>query len=740
VSRGPEAATAGAAGGVHHLDAGRIVRRVRGLLRPHRAQVVLLVLLLFVDAGFSALVPLGIKYLVDYGITPRDGRVVTLVLSLVVVATILVCAAAVRRDWVYAVVGNRVLNDLRLRMFDQLQRLSPEFFARTPAGSVMSRFSTDLAAVDTVVTSVLPWAMMGALGVICSVAVLFFLQWQLTLLTLAAAPLSLLGPRLLGPRARVAGYGMKVEEAAVASAVQEALHGQAVVRVFGLEATQRERFRTQLDRVFAAGRRFGFLSGLVQRTPNLAVDLVHAGVLAAGAVMAFRGTLSVGSLVSFDLVFRNFANGVAGLTEVVPGVLRAAAGLERIEEILEETPRVSDAPAPRDVPQLARAFELRNVSFGYTPERRVLEDVTLSIPRGASVALVGRSGSGKSSLVQLLLRFHDPVAGAVTLDGTDIREFAQSALRARVAVVFQESFLFDTTVRENIRAGRLCATDEEVAAAARAAELDSALAELPGGLDAPVGERGSRLSGGQRQRVAIARALLRHPDLLVLDEATSALDPATETALEQTLAEVSRGRTVVSVTHRLASVAHADRIFVLDGGRLVEQGRHEDLLRRGGVYADLWRRQAGFRATADWEHVTVDPERLRLIPLLEGAAPALLADLAERFAVESVPAGRAVISQGEPGDRFYLIARGSVVVTRRDDAGQDRAVATLDIGDYFGEIALLRDVPRTASVRTLVPCVFLTLRREPFLDLVRRWPDVLRAVEEKAGLRASAHR
>jgi len=259
---------------------------------------------------------------------------------------------------------------------------------------------------------------------------------------------------------------------------------------------------------------------------------------------------------------------------------------------------------------------------------------------------------------------------------------------------------------------------------------------LPGGYDAQVGERGGRLSGGQRQRVAIARALVRDPELLLLDEATSALDGATETAIEQTLRKVSSGRTVVSVTHRLGGVRHADRIFVLDSGLLVEQGTHDELLAKGGAYAELWRKQQGFRVAADGDAVSVEPERLSLVPMLSALDATTLEGVAHRLVVEHVPAGRLVLQEGDPGDHFYLIVRGRVMVSKRDEQDVEHEVGVLETGDHFGEVALLYDSPRTATVRTVTPSLFLTLQRAQFLELIARTPGLREALEQR--MRAQA--
>jgi ATP-binding cassette subfamily B protein len=311
----------------------------------------------------------------------------------------------------------------------------------------------------------------------------------------------------------------------------------------------------------------------------------------------------------------------------------------------------------------------------------------------------------------------------------------QESLRAQIGVVFQESFLFDTTIRENIRLGRPAATDAEVEAAARSAELDEFVSSLPQGYETMVGERGGRLSGGQRQRIAIARAIIRDPSILILDEATSALDPATEAALNATLARLAVGRTTVAVTHRLAAARDADVLVVLDHGRIVETGTHDELLAARGLYRELWDRQSGFVLRDDGDTARVTPERLGRVPILAGLDEQLLRDAAELFTTEHIPAGRVVVVEGDPGDDFYLVVRGRLAVTHGGTK-----VAVLEDGDYFGEIALLRRVPRTATVTSEVPSVLLSLAHEHFDALLERAPGVRVALERFADERLAALR
>ena len=412
--------------------------------------------------------------------------------------------------------------------------------------------------------------------------------------------------------------------------------------------------------------------------------------------------------------------------------------MQRIQELLDEKPGVVDPPDAQPLPRLSQQITFNSVKFGYNPAQLNLNDVSFTIRAGESVAFVGPSGSGKSTVLTILNRFYEPDAGAVAFDGHAVRAASQDSLRGQLGIVFQESILFNTTIRENIRVGKPNATDAEIESAARAAEMHELILNMAQGYDTQVGERGGRLSGGQRQRIAIARALLRDPRVLVLDEATSALDAATEASLNKTLERVARGRTVVSVTHRLAAIVNMDRIFVMDQGRLVEQGRHDELLALSGVYSKLWEKQHGFVIAEGGSHASVNAARLQSIPMLQSLDNDTLKTLADIFITERCPAGRDVFREGDPGDKFYIIARGTLTVWINKNEGGEKQIRTLDDGDHFGEIALIEDTARTATVRTSTDCIFLTLARDPFLKLLQREPKLAEAFKKVVAQRLSA--
>jgi ATP-binding cassette subfamily B protein len=423
-------------------------------LRPYRGQVGLLLAGLMIDLAWTVLLGMSFGYVLDEGIAKKDEALLLTVLLGLFAAALLTAAVAVGRDYLYARLGTSVMNDLRLRMFEHLQKLSASYYSRIQVGDLMSRFSTDLGAVQGAVILAIPETILGALGIVTITVLLFLYSWQLALLTVLGMPLALLGPRFLGPRAERDSYLVRHEEAKIASTVQENISAQPVVRAFSLSPLQVSGFRSQLQGFYQTSLRFNVLSYLVERTPNLAFLIVQIAVFSFGALKCIEGDLSVGALVAFNMYITSLSSYITSLTRVMPPLLLAAGGIKRIQELLETPPQVAESPTATKLPGLTEAIRFEDVSFSYTGENKNLDRVTFAIHRGSNVAIVGGSGSGKSTVLGLIARFYDPDSGKVTFDGRDGRTATLDSLRKQMGVVFQESFLFNTTIRENIRLGR----------------------------------------------------------------------------------------------------------------------------------------------------------------------------------------------------------------------------------------------------------------------------------------------
>jgi ATP-binding cassette subfamily B protein len=562
------------------------VRQIGAYARPYGTRTALCGLTVVVRVAFLLALPLFYREIFDHVLGQGDGRLLVHLLAWMGAAFAAAVAADLAQAWLAADLAGRIMGDVRRRMHRHLMRLSEGFYARAQIGEIMSRFTNDLFSVDWAVSVSLVQTLSAGLLAAASTALLFWLDWRLALPTLALLPLTFAGPRLFSQRVLRANSQRKQDEAELARLLQEDIAGHRVIQAYGLQARFGERFEERLRQLRRSGLRANLDAAFLAKTSEVGVVVVQLLIVSGGAALALQGFLSAGDLVAFLTVLFAVGSAVKMLTQFVPDLLDGAAGLQRVNALLAE--EATEDEGGNGFPGFSREIRFEEVGFSYNRTQRTLEGVSLAIARGQSVAFVGRSGSGKSTLLNLLARFYELDRGRITIDGRDLASVPRQALRAQMGAVFQHAHLFDTTIRENIRLGRLSATDAEVEEAAKAAEIDQFIRGLPEGYDTAVGEGGSRLSGGQRQRIALARAILRDPAILVLDEATSALDPRTEAAVNQTLEKLAADRTLVSVTHRLSAAAGMDCIFVLDQGRIVERGRHKELLNLKGLYYDMW--------------------------------------------------------------------------------------------------------------------------------------------------------
>jgi len=690
-----------------------------------------------VEAVCLGLIPVAAGWLIDHAVLGRDQGELWNTLILVGDGTIAALIAGVLRDYLLARFHSRTVAHIRQHMFVRMQRIPVG--AEFPAGDetqdpVLDRFTNDLAIVEEALAMAVPWGVLPLLESLLCTILMLGLSWRQGIFVLPLWPWILLASRRFAYRAAVAGDAAVEHEEKLLGEIEDAWSGQLLIRAFGLEQTRSERFRGRNEALAVRTAKAGWLAALLERFTGTGVLLSQVAVLAVGARLAASGRLSPGTLCTELLLAVLLGNSLQYLAEYLPAVTNTLRAWSRIHEGLDgERLEAPDAPGARILPPLSQEIILSGVGYaGQDPLGAEISGVSLRIPRGAHVAFVGPSGSGKSSLLRMLLRFQDPAEGRITFDGHDLRAVTRSSLRSQIGFVPQHSQMFHGTVLENIQLGRPDASEEALLRAASQAGLAANSPELPQGFSTLVDENPA-LSTETTQRIALARALLRDPRILLLDEAASALEPAEEVAFNLTLKGLRKGRTVVSVTHRLASVADADIIYYFEGGRLLEQGSHFELLACQGGYADLWRKQAGFRFSADGRHVDVDAQRLQSLPILEHLDEPLLSGLAPFFATENFPAGRDIVCQNDPGDKFYIIVRGRVDVWRMEEhSGRTLRVASLHDGDFFGEITLITGFPRTATVRTVTPCTCISIERGQFLRMMDGFPDLRRELSEVA--------
>jgi ABC-type multidrug transport system fused ATPase/permease subunit len=569
----------------------RTARRVSMLARltaPYRLRTIL-ALASLLAATLTALAPPYLAKLAVESIERgRDYGELTLVVVLFLVAGLASLATSAAQTYFTGWTGERILADLRNRLFRHLQRLSLGFYERNRAGVIISRLTNDVEALDQLVTDGVTTLVQNTLILVGSAIILFFLDWRLALATISVLPFMAGGTALFRVFSSRAYRAVRERLGLVTATLAEDIAGMRVVQAFTRESANERHFREVTAHYRAANQQTVVANGLYFPFVDFLSTAATAIVLGYGGYRYFDGSITIGTLLAFMLYLSNFFDPIQQLSQLYNTFLAAIAALDKIMDVLDERPEVVDRPQARELPPIGGHVQFEHVRFGYGSGAEVLHGVELDVEPGTTVALVGHTGAGKSTIAKLLARFYDPREGRITIDGIDLREVTQESLRRQLGVVPQEGFLFAGTVRENIAFGRRSAQAQEIVAAAQAVGAHDFILRLERGYETELGERGTRLSLGQRQLVAFARALLADPRILILDEATSSVDIGTERRIEHALRELLADRTAFIIAHRLSTIRDADVIVVLEHGRVVEQGSHSELIARRGLYTALY--------------------------------------------------------------------------------------------------------------------------------------------------------
>ncbi|MBE6091742.1 MAG: lipid A export permease/ATP-binding protein MsbA [Selenomonas ruminantium] len=563
-------------------------KRLLQYIRPYLKRLGLAIVCIVVAAACNLYLPWIIKDMVDKVLADKDMVMLYVICVSIVVVFLIRGIFYYGQSYLVSYIGQKVVIDVREVMFRKFQRMPMAYFDKHQTGETMSYITNDVSAIQSALVDQLIEMVTEGSILIGSIVMMVYLDWKLSLLTLIVIPLVGQAMKIFGRKLKRNGTVIQERAADITSLLQESISSIRVVKSFVREEYEIKRFINQNILNFQAAMKNVQLTSLLTPTVEFLAAVSVTFIVGFGGYEVVNGQMTAGALVAFLTYAVNLANPVKRLARVYGNLQRAMAAVDRVFAVIDLPEPIRDKEGAKELPKIEGHVKVDHVTFGYKEGVNALEDVSLEVKPGQMIAFVGPSGAGKSTIANLIPRFYEINSGAISIDGQDIRDVTVASLREQIGIVPQETMLFSTTVMENIRYGRLDATDEEVIEAAKAANADVFIRELPQGYDTPIGERGLNLSGGQRQRMSIARAILKNPRILILDEATSALDTESEKIVQAALDSLMVGRTSFVIAHRLSTIFNADQIYVIDGGRIKEHGTHEELLAKNGLYSHLY--------------------------------------------------------------------------------------------------------------------------------------------------------
>lgn len=567
------------------------IKRVLGYFKPYWWLEFEVFICMSIGVLLTLVDPMVIKVLIDDVFVERNLNLLHIIIAALVGLYLVRSLMSVITAYLYNFVGQRMLFDIRSHLFQHLQKLHLGFYQRTKTGEMISRVNNDVEALQGMMTTTFVDLMTDLLTVVAILAVVFYLDWRLALISLSVFPFFAISITYFGKKIRIKSKMVREKIAEILHFFHETFTGIKLVQSYVREKTEARRYVQKGKDLINLRIDQGILGSLANSSAGFFAALGPALVLWYGGYRTIEGALSIGSLVAFYAYIKDLFSPIFRLAQLNVVIQTALASIDRIFEFLDIQPEIKDAPDAVTLKETQGNITFRKVTFYYKPDEPILKNISFEVRRGETVAIVGPSGVGKTTIINLMCRFYDPVDGTILLDGVDIRKIKKNHLRKFIGIVTQEAYMFNTSIYENLKFVDRWASEAAVIEACKKAYIHDFITTLPEGYDTQVGDRGMRLSGGQQQRLSIARAILKNPRILILDEATSSLDSRVENLIQQALEPVMKERTTIVIAHRLSTIANADQILVLDKGEIVESGRHDELLSINGVYKQLWDEQ-----------------------------------------------------------------------------------------------------------------------------------------------------
>ena len=565
--------------------------RLLKYIKPYLQRMAVAIVCIILAASANLYVPWILRDIIDEVLANKDMNMLNNIAGGIVVVFLLRGVFFFGQTYLMSYIGQKVIIDIREAVYRQLQCLSLSYYEKRQTGQLMSYITNDVSAVQGALVDSMIDLVTEGMMLIGSISIMFYLHWQLTLLTLVTAPLIGRTMTIFGKKLRKSSTLIQERAADITSVLQESISSVRVIKSFAREDFEIERFKKENYKNFRAQMKNSQIMATLTPIIEFVAAIGVTMIIWYGGREVINNNLTAGSLIAFLVYAVNLSNPIKRLSRVYGNIQKALAAAERVFDVLDTKPEIEDMPGATVLEQIDGHVVFNNINFEYKPGEPALQQIQLSVAPGQVVAIVGPSGAGKTTIANLVPRFYDPLSGTITIDGIDIKTVTMKSLREQIGVVPQETVLFNGSVYSNILYGRLDATYDEVVNAAKAANAHNFIVEMPGGYDTQIGERGSKLSGGQRQRISIARAILKNPRILILDEATSALDTESEKLVQEAVDKLMIGRTSFVIAHRLSTIKRANVIVVMERGRLVEQGTHDELLALGGLYGKLYQVQ-----------------------------------------------------------------------------------------------------------------------------------------------------
>lgn len=696
--------------------------------RPYGSQLTIVLLLLIMEAIFFSGASFSIKFILE-ALSNNNWSLLKIIITILILGGFLVVAFGVIRNYFYSRVAANATENIRKDIFKRISLLPMIFFIKGKQDSIRTSFD-DTNVIGEFISVFGSGFISALLILIFNFILLIFLNWQMAILGILMIPLIFIGPQQISLLYIKQNELHHAKENIVKSDIRSNLALQSVIREFTLNNHMKNIFTVhikELTEKFFLSRFYLNFVNLWGTNVTLLLELI---ILSVGVYAVYRKYLTIADLVAFQFVFSTLIMSATRIAYNFSALFNGISATKRVILFLRQT----KSEKKDNVDLITKNDFLNNIIFdqiyfSYEKEYIILKNINITIAKGETIAFVGASGSGKSTLLLLLMQFCEPTLGKITLDEINFNHISEDSIHHLISYVSQEPQLFNISIRENIRYGKLDATQNEIEQAAKLAEIHDKIMEMPNGYDTPAGEGGKNLSSGEKQRIAIARAIIRKPAILLLDEITSALDPATEAHINQTMELLTKTCTSISVTHRLDSATHANKIFVVNHGEIVEQGTHYELMNKKGLYKTLWDKQHGFILKVQKSEAEITVERLRMLPIFSQLSDDLLKKICPLFKTVVIDENNIVIKEGEKGDLFYIIVYGKVKVRKKNRQ------FILEDGDHFGEIALMKEIPRTATIQTMVKSYFLVLHRDDFIHLLNDAPLFKSKVEKIIALR-----